>query len=193
MAEPRPEAALVGPRPEIAALGPTPRRFVRLHGRRIGDRVYTIATTGAAVAIPAMLVVLGIVIAIAAWPALRHFGWPFLVRSNWDPVQGDFGVAPAIYGTLVTSFLALLIATPLGVGTAVFLTEYAPDWLRRPVGFLTDLLAAVAAHPNKEIAKELYISVRTAETHRARIMAKLDLHDTASLVRYAIRKGIIKA
>ncbi len=142
MAEPRPAAALAA-RPETGPAAGRARRTIRLGGSRIGDRVYSAATTGAAVAIPVMLVVLGIVIAIAAWPALRHFGWPFLTRSTWDPVQGDFGVAPAIYGTLVTSFLALVIATPLGVGTAVFLTEYAPDWLRRPVGFLTDLLAAI--------------------------------------------------
>ncbi len=105
--------------------------------------MYAWLTTAAAVAVPVLLVLIATIVAVAAWPALEHFGLSFLTSSAWDPTADRYGVAPAIYGTLVTSFLALLIATPLAVGAAVFLTEYAPERLRRPAAFLVDLLAAI--------------------------------------------------
>jgi phosphate transport system permease protein len=71
------------------------------------------------------------------------FGLQFLVGIDWDPVTQVFGALPFIYGTLQTSFLALLIALPIGLGIAIFLAELAPEWLRQPVGFLVELLAAV--------------------------------------------------
>jgi phosphate transport system permease protein len=116
---------------------------VRLQGHRAADRAYSVLTTAAAAAVPLLLVVIAIVVTMGAWPALRRFGLGFFTSSDWDPVRNVYGVAPAIYGTLVTSFLALLIATPLAVGAAVFLTEYSPAWLRRPAAFLIDLLAAI--------------------------------------------------
>ncbi|HEX9106008.1 MAG TPA: phosphate ABC transporter permease subunit PstC [Longimicrobiales bacterium] len=119
------------------------RRTVRLQGRRVGDRLYAISTTAAAAAVPVMLLIIAAIVGVAAWPALRRFGLRFLTSSDWDPVNNVYGVAPAIYGTLVTSFVALLIATPLALGASVFLTEYAPAWLRRPAAFLIDLLAAI--------------------------------------------------
>src|SRR5262249_15832326 len=67
----------------------------------------------------------------------------FFTHSEWDAVNGRFGAAPAIYGTIVSSALALVIATPLAVGVAIFLSEFAPKWLRQPVAFLVDLLAAI--------------------------------------------------
>jgi len=100
-------------------------------------------TTAAAVAVPVMLLIIAAIIGSAAWPALKHFGFRFLTASDWDPVGNVYGVAPAIYGTLVTSFVGLIIATPLALGAAVFLTEYSPSWLRRPAAFLIDLLAAI--------------------------------------------------
>lgn len=75
--------------------------------------------------------------------SLHAFGWKFFTRQAWDPVAGDFGALPFIYGTLMTSFLALLIAVPLALGVAVFLTELCPRPLRAPISFLTELLAAV--------------------------------------------------
>ncbi len=108
-----------------------------------GDRLYTAVITGAALLIPALLVLLAISVLAAGWPALKQFGFSFLTSSAWDPVKGQFGAAPAIYGTLVTSALSLLIATPLALGVAVFLSEFAPAWLRQPVAFLVDLLAAI--------------------------------------------------
>jgi phosphate transport system permease protein len=78
-----------------------------------------------------------------AWPAIRAFGLSFLVTSTWDPVAEQFGAIPFVYGTLVSSLLALLLAVPLGIGAAIYLAEIAPAWLRSPVAFLVELVAAV--------------------------------------------------
>ena len=75
--------------------------------------------------------------------SIQHFGWRFLVSSTWDPVFKDFGALPFIYGTVATSLLALLQAVPLSIGTALFLSEMAPAWLRAPVSFLVELLATI--------------------------------------------------
>jgi len=115
----------------------------RIVGSSVGDRIYVVVITAFAIAVPALLGLVFLEVARAGWPALRTFGFGFLTTSAWDPVQGRFGAAPAIFGTVVTSFVALVIATPLAVGVAIFLSEYAPRWLRQPVGFLVDLLAAI--------------------------------------------------
>ena len=75
--------------------------------------------------------------------SLHQFGWKFFTGTNWDPVSGDFGALPFIYGTVVSSLVALVIAVPLSVGTAVFTTEMCPKVLRGPISFLTELLAAI--------------------------------------------------
>ena len=75
--------------------------------------------------------------------ARAKFGWSFFVTKTWDPVAGDFGALPFIYGTLVTSAVALLIAVPLGVGAAIFLAELATPKLSSSLTFVSDLLAAV--------------------------------------------------
>lgn len=75
--------------------------------------------------------------------SLAQFGWRFFTRSAWDPVAGDFGALPFIFGTLATSFLALLMAVPLALGVAIFVTELCPQALRAPISFLTELLAAI--------------------------------------------------
>jgi phosphate transport system permease protein len=82
-------------------------------------------------------------LAINAWPAISKYGLGFLVSSNWDPVQEDFGGLVMIYGTLATSFIALVIAVPVSFGIALFLTELSPAWLRRPLGTAIELLAAI--------------------------------------------------
>ncbi len=79
----------------------------------------------------------------AALPSLKAMGWRFFTQSEWNPVSGIFGAVPFVYGTLVSSFLALLIAAPLGFGIALFLTELAPLKLREPVAFLMEILAAI--------------------------------------------------
>ena len=115
----------------------------RLSGARVGDRIYTFTITLFALCVPLLLIFIAWEIGVAGWPALREFGFGFLTSSAWDPVRGVFGAAPAIYGTIVSSLVALLIATPLALGVAIFLSEFAPGWLRQPVAFFVDLLAAI--------------------------------------------------
>jgi phosphate transport system permease protein len=82
-------------------------------------------------------------VAANAWPALQRFGVSFLWSSTWDPVAEVYGAAPMIFGTIASSLLALVFAVPLSLGVAIFLTEFAPGWMRQPVAFLVELLAAV--------------------------------------------------
>ncbi len=129
-----------------AAASPRPARPVftlRLDGTAVGDRIYRSAITFFALCVPALLLLLAVEIARAGWPAFRAFGFGFLTTSDWDPVAGHFGAAPAIFGTVVSSIIALVIATPLAIGVAIFLSEFAPAWLRQPLAFLVDLLAAI--------------------------------------------------
>ncbi|HYM01724.1 MAG TPA: phosphate ABC transporter permease subunit PstC [Stellaceae bacterium] len=93
-----------------------------------------------------VLVLLGgivVALAVGAVPAFSTFGWAFLGSESWNPVKENFGALPAIYGTLVTSVIAMLIGVPLALGIAVFLTELCPPPLRRPIGVLIELLAAI--------------------------------------------------
>jgi phosphate transport system permease protein len=129
--------------PVEAAGGASPSLGERIVGTSVGDRVYVAVITAFAVAVPLLLALVFWEVARAGWPAIRMFGFGFLTSSDWDPVKGSFGAAPAIFGTVVTSIVALLIATPLAVGVAIFLSEYAPSWLRQPVAFFVDLLAAI--------------------------------------------------
>ena len=108
-----------------------------------GDRVYRVTVAAMAMVVPLLLVLVSVEVVRAGWPALHRFGVSFFTRSAWDAVNGDFGAAPAVYGTIVSSILALLLATPLAVGSALFLSEFAPRWLQQPVAFLVDLLAAI--------------------------------------------------
>jgi len=108
-----------------------------------GDSIYDAVVTIFAIVIPALLVLIAVSILIAAWPALSQFGLSFLTSSKWDVPAGKFGAAPAIFGTVVSSAIALIIATPLAIGVSIFLSEIAPKWLRQPVAFLVDLLAAI--------------------------------------------------
>jgi phosphate transport system permease protein len=116
---------------------------ISIEGAVIADRVYRAAILGFALCVPILLLLLLIEIGTAGWPALRQFGLPFLTSSAWDPVAGQFGAAPAIAGTIITSVIALVLATPLALGGAIFLSEFAPSWLRQPLSFFVDLLAAV--------------------------------------------------
>ncbi len=84
-----------------------------------------------------------IALAIGAWPAIMEFGWSFLFSQKWNPVTEKFGALASIYGTLVTSFLAMLLAVPVGIGIAIFLTEICPRFLRRPIGIAIELLAGI--------------------------------------------------
>ena len=108
-----------------------------------GDAVYRTALTAVALVLPAVLLALMAELVVNAWPAIRQFRLGFFARSTWDPVAGQFGALPLIVGTLYSSFVAMLIAVPLALGTAIFLTEFAPRPLRRPVATLIELLAAI--------------------------------------------------
>jgi phosphate transport system permease protein len=93
-----------------------------------------------------VLVILGgvaVSLAAGAWPALSTFGWSFLVTESWNPVTEKFGALAPIYGTLVTSIIAIVIAVPIGIGIAMFLTELCPRSLRRPIGIAVELLAGI--------------------------------------------------
>jgi phosphate transport system permease protein len=96
-------------------------------------------------AILVLSIVVGIVasLLIGAYPALEKFGFGFFVSSEWNPVTEDFGALVPIYGTLVTSFIALLIGLPVSFGIALFITELSPRWLKRPIGTAIELLAAI--------------------------------------------------
>ena len=114
-----------------------------LQGGGWSDRAYDALLTAFALCVPLLLVLLIVALTMAAWPALKQFGFGFLTSSDWDPAAEHFGAAPAIYGTIVSSVIALVIATPLAIGVAIFVAEFAPRWLRQPIGFLIDLLAAI--------------------------------------------------
>mgnify|MGYP006201640429 CR=1 FL=1 len=107
------------------------------------DALFALLAKGAAVI--TLLLLLGIIasLVVGAWPAIKEYGISFLWRSEWDPVQDQYGGLVMIYGTLMTSFIALLIAVPVSFGIAVFLTELSPGWLKRPLGIAIELLAAV--------------------------------------------------
>lgn len=119
--------------------GPPARR------RRVpwADGVFSLLAHGAAIF--TLLLLAGIIVSlvVGAAPAIKEFGLGFLWSTDWDPVQDKYGGLVMIYGTLMTSFIALLIAVPVSFGIALFLTELSPNWLRRPLGVAIELLAAV--------------------------------------------------
>jgi phosphate transport system permease protein len=107
------------------------------------DRLFGVAAKGAAFLTLALLLGILVSLVVGAWPAMQKFGFGFLTSSVWDPVKEEFGGLVMIYGTLATSFIALLIAVPVSFGIALFLTELSPAWLKRPLGTAIELLAAV--------------------------------------------------
>lgn len=115
----------------------------QLASRARGDTVFKTLLLLAASTIPALLIALVVELTRGARLAIDTFGAEFIVGSGWDPVAGNFGAWPAIFGTLLTSFLALLIAVPLALGVAIYLTEFAPMRIRRPVATVIELLAAI--------------------------------------------------
>ena len=134
------------PVPTLAAAAPasppTPTG-VSIEGTVVADRIYRGAIIVFALCIPVLLLLIFVEVGVAGWPALRQFGFQFLTSSTWDPVNGQFGAAPAIVGTILTSIIALALATPLALGGAIFLSDFSPVWLRQPLSFFIDLLAAV--------------------------------------------------
>ena len=138
--ESRTLSTLAGP---VSGSPAAPPSRVSIEGAVVADRVYRAAIFGFALCVPILLLLIFIEVGMAGWPALRQFGFSFLTSSAWDPVAGQFGAAPAIAGTIITSVIALVIATPLALGGAIFLSDFSPAWLRQPLSFFIDLLAAV--------------------------------------------------
>jgi phosphate transport system permease protein len=110
---------------------------------RLRDRVFHFTTVASALIVLAILAGVIVALFIGAIPVLRNFGAGFLVSQRWNPVTENFGALAPIYGTLVTSLIAMVIAVPFGLLIAVFLTELCPIWLRRPIGIAIELLAGI--------------------------------------------------
>jgi phosphate transport system permease protein len=108
------------------------------------DRGFIWLTRIFALAVAGTLLWIALQVTISAWPAIQEFGLGFLAKSTWNPVNDEYGVLPQVYGTLVSSFIGLLIAVPIGVGTAVLLSEnFLPAKIRLVLVFLVELLAAI--------------------------------------------------
>ena len=125
------------------AAGSRPTTSIDASSARWQDFVFHKLTFGFAALVLLMLAGIVASLIIGAWPALEHFGPGFVTRVEWDPVNDEYGALIAISGTLITSFIALLIAFPVSFGIALFLTEICPAWLKRPLGTAVELLAGV--------------------------------------------------
>ncbi len=108
-----------------------------------GDVIFVGLARAAAILTLSLLGAIIVLLVIEAWPSIRAYGLRFLWTAEWDPVQDRYGGLVMIYGTLVTSIIALLIAVPVSFGIALFLTELSPRWLKRPLGTAIELLAAI--------------------------------------------------
>lgn len=127
----------------VSAL-PSFQALVSLLGRgRTADRLFKLTTLMFAMAIAGLVVLIVVQMARDSTLTLQKFGFSFIWREIWDPVRGEFGALPFIYGTAVSSTLGVLIAVPLSVGIAIFLVEHAPRALSAPISFLVQLLAAI--------------------------------------------------
>ena len=109
----------------------------------MGDFVFKHLTMLFAVGVLSLVFLMGYEMYKGSSLSIAQFGWRFLATSVWDPVRDEYGALPLIFGTVLSSLLALVIALPLGLGVAVFLSELAPRWLERPLSFLVELLAAI--------------------------------------------------
>jgi len=132
-------------RMQVKSSQASPLKNRGVFGANLADRAFRWGTLAFAIAIPVLILVLGIILTWDAMPSIRYFGWHFLTRSIWDaaPDHQYFGIVFAIVGTVVSSLLALILAVPISLATAVFLADLAPRWLRGPLSFLIELLAAV--------------------------------------------------
>src|SRR5438309_6162055 len=128
----------------MEAAGPYDRARA-LSAFKFGDVTFYWITRACAISV--LLILGGIIVSliVGAWPAIREFGFSFLFTSRWAPSADPpvLGALGPVYGTLVTSVIAMIIAIPVGLGIAIFLTELCPQWLRRPIGTAIELLAGI--------------------------------------------------
>jgi phosphate transport system permease protein len=110
---------------------------------RFGDRAFEWLTLAMASVVVVLVILIGWELWVGSSLAIKKFGFHFLATSTWDPVAEEFGALPFIFGTLVSSAIALIIAVPLGIATAAYLTELAPLWIRQPLTSLIEMLAAI--------------------------------------------------
>jgi phosphate transport system permease protein len=122
---------------------PSAPRIRPVRSRKIGDAVFRAAATGSAFFVLFSLGAAALLMLYGGLPAFEKFGFGFLYRTVWDPVRQDFGAAVPIFGTLVTSGIAMLIAVPISFGIAIFLTEVCPRFLRGPIATAVELLAGI--------------------------------------------------
>ena len=130
-------------RDELAIPAASTIRLKALDRLRLSDTVFRHLTRIAAILV--LLLLTGVIVSLieGSIPTFQKFGFGFLTSQRWDPVTEIFGALPAIYGTLLTSFIAMLIAVPVGLMIAFFLTELCPQWLRRAIGIAIELLAGI--------------------------------------------------
>ncbi len=130
---------------QVRNISNTPPILERVHQAwQHGDWLYRIAILVACLLVILLVFAIGYELWRNSALARQAFGWKFIYTSEWDPAISDtFGALPYIWGTFVTSAIALIAAIPLGLGTAIFIAELAPDWIKQPIGFLVELLAAV--------------------------------------------------
>ena len=108
-----------------------------------GDAVFRVLMLLVALLMVGIVVAMVIALATDSMLSIRQFGFGFLTSQRWDPIKGEFGALPFVYGTVASSLIALLISVPFSLGIAIFLVEQAPSYIARPVGFLVELLAAI--------------------------------------------------
>ena len=108
-----------------------------------GDAIFRTLMFLVAMLMVAIVVTMVAALTIDSMMSIRQFGFHFLTASKWDPIKGDFGALPFVYGTVMSSVIALVISVPFSLGIAIFLVEQAPRYIARPVGFLVELLAAI--------------------------------------------------
>jgi phosphate transport system permease protein len=141
MSEPSPP-----PTEPAAAQRPRRRFWRRLFPRtdvNLGDRIFRLVGATFAAGAVVTLAAMALQMALASGASIHRYGLDFLISSDWDPVHEKFGALPFIYGTVVSSLVALAITVPIALGVAIFLSELAPAWLRGPIGFMVELLAAI--------------------------------------------------
>lgn len=139
---------LTGPQP-VAQLEVTPKSkthvepLINAGSSHVADSVFHMAMLACGVCVLALVGLISYELVTKSSLSWHAFGWKFFFGSDWDPVNERFGALPFVYGTIVSSILALVLAVPLAVGVAVFITEMCPQWLKGPLAFTTELLAAI--------------------------------------------------
>jgi phosphate transport system permease protein len=139
---------LTGPQPvpksEVASEAKAQAEpLIKAGSSLVADRIFFLAMLGCGLSVLALVALIVYELITKSGLSWHAFGWKFFFSSEWDPVQDEFGAWPFVYGTIVSSILALILAVPLAVGVAVFITEMSPRWLRGPLAFTTELLAAI--------------------------------------------------